>query len=1084
MSTSLVPVVARLTADTAQFSRGMGDATRSFDRFLTRHRAVTQTMREAGRALSRNVTIPLGTAGLAATKMAMDVEASFAKVEGLVGVAGAEVQGMRDSMSGMAGETGQSMAALADGLFFVTSAGIRGGEAMDVLEMSAKAASSGLGETAVVADLVTSAMNAYGSDVIDASTATDVLVGAVREGKAEASELASSMGSVLPIASELGITFDQVGAAQAAMTRTGTDASNAATQLRAIMVSFLNPAEQSREAMAEFGLSAEGLREQLREEGLISTLLTLKDAVGDNEEAMAKIFPNVRALAGVLDLVGANADENVDIFDRMTNTVGLTDKAFSAASDTVQFKWRAAIEAGKELLIEFGDAAAPAIKVFLDGIRTVIGWLGNLPGPIKAAIALFAGMAAALGPVLVVSASLLKLWGSLKIIGYLRAALNQGFLPVAKIAERMGPSFSTAAGHISNFGVMAKNQVASMTVFGRAVQAVKGFGKGLLSAFINPATIAIAAIAGAAYYAKKRFDEWKESTRSISDLTGDLAQSLGITIDEFARLEGAQGEAITTGRRFAQENETLLRQFREMDAMAAEQRAIQLGFEFQARGATPEEATEAVQDVLRFSGHHEIAVGLDLDSFGNMDVADALIGRMETIIARSDEANGSMQAWTGTQATLRTEVDDVAQSFTTLLDVVLQTGDIDSARVAWRGMSDAINETETVTTGYGTTVERTSQEMRTFVRALGESVGITGSANRRLFTMTDLTDELRARGFVPLAQILDEVNTGQTKFNELGTEGALRAMGLLDASAALGDELGDLEDDIDDVTESTRSMTEAMRDHHDELRAQIDPIFRVHKALRDMEKAQQDVTQAGEDYGEGSAEVREALFNEVAAAQEVRAAFSELKAAMDDGTTSRQDVERQLRDLAIATGLSEDAVLELLESMDEFNDTADNMKPVGLEVDEAMRQQSLARIAEINSRADHATRNRSITITANAAQAHRTMANLSAGSGSFLNHDGGWAGTGPMHHGPLKADEVRAVLQRGEYVMSRREVAQGYPEFHDGGPVGALRDTPSSRKFDLTVNMYGTRSDALTPDRMLHEMRKLAFMNAPFQEAL
>ena len=71
---------------------------------------------------------------------------------------------------------------------------------MDVLEQSLKASALGLGETKTVADLATSAMNAYGSDTLGASDATDVLVSAVREGKLQADELSSVMGAVLPIA--------------------------------------------------------------------------------------------------------------------------------------------------------------------------------------------------------------------------------------------------------------------------------------------------------------------------------------------------------------------------------------------------------------------------------------------------------------------------------------------------------------------------------------------------------------------------------------------------------------------------------------------------------------------------------------------------------------------------------------------------------------------------------------------------------------------------------------------------------------------------------------------------------------------
>ena len=185
----------------------------------------------------------------------------------------------------------------------------------------------GLGDVATVADLATSAMNAYGPEVLSATAATDVLTTAVREGKLEASELAGSMGRVLPIASAMGVRFDEVGAAMAAMSRTGTNASEASTQLRGILAALLRPTTQAEEALAGMGLSADGLRTQLREDGLLATLQTLSERFQGNDAAAAQVFGNVRALAGVMDLMGANSATTAKIFDSLTESTGATDKS-------------------------------------------------------------------------------------------------------------------------------------------------------------------------------------------------------------------------------------------------------------------------------------------------------------------------------------------------------------------------------------------------------------------------------------------------------------------------------------------------------------------------------------------------------------------------------------------------------------------------------------------------------------------------------------------------------------------------------------------------------------------------------------
>ena len=138
-------------------------------------------------------------------------------------------------------------------------------DATDVLNASLKAAAVGLGETKTIADLATSAMNAYGAENLNATNATDILVASVREGKLEASELAGAMGGVIPIASNMGVGFDEVGAALAAMSRTGTNAAVGATQLTAILASIKKPTMQSSEAMLALGTSQEQIAQSLEQ---------------------------------------------------------------------------------------------------------------------------------------------------------------------------------------------------------------------------------------------------------------------------------------------------------------------------------------------------------------------------------------------------------------------------------------------------------------------------------------------------------------------------------------------------------------------------------------------------------------------------------------------------------------------------------------------------------------------------------------------------------------------------------------------------------------------------------------------------
>jgi TP901 family phage tail tape measure protein len=386
----------RLEAITDQFSAKMKSAA---DETKRTSGSITQSARD-NKAEWTQAGIAIGAAGAAiglalrsAGQEAAEFESKLTKSSTLIGISTEEMQRMGQAALGLS-ETGQGPQALADALFFVQSAGMRGAEAMDVVEASAKAASIGLGDTATIADLVTSAVNAYGSETLTAAGATDTLIGAVREGKAEASELAGSMGRVLPIASQMGITFDEVGAGMAAMTRTGTNASEAATQLRAIMVSLLKPSDDASAALATYGLSAEGLRRTIKEDGLWAALMELKTAVGDNDAEIARIFPNIRALAGFLDLTGANAESTALVFENMADTTGLLAEGFETWSQTTeaaQMRFSASMEAAK---ISLGEGLAPAMKTTLDVGSQLAQAFTELPEGLRETIAVGGGVTA------------------------------------------------------------------------------------------------------------------------------------------------------------------------------------------------------------------------------------------------------------------------------------------------------------------------------------------------------------------------------------------------------------------------------------------------------------------------------------------------------------------------------------------------------------------------------------------------------------------------------------------------------------------------------------------------------------------
>lgn len=396
--------------DTEKASGGLEGKLKSVsDRFTS----VGKSMVSAGGTLTRNVTLPIVGLGVASFKMAKDFEGSFNNIRQLVGTSESQIQRWQTQVLNMAKKLPQAPKELADALYFVSSSGFKGAEAMRVLRASAKAAAAGLGDTEGIADAVTSALNAYGKENLSASQATDVMVKAVAEGKAEADEMTAVWGRLLPITSEMGVSFDQVGASLASLSLSGMNAREAATSVQSILSGLLKPSKAGSDALANVGLSFDDLRNSVANKGLFPTLMRVRKEFDGNQEALSKVIPNVRALRGFLAITGNQADKSAKIFKNMKNSTGEADEAFGKASKTIGFKWNSMVSTLQVTMIQFGNMLMPFAMKATEALSKFAGWIDKLSPAQKKWAGVIALVAAAAGPLLMVLGGLAMAIGAL-----------------------------------------------------------------------------------------------------------------------------------------------------------------------------------------------------------------------------------------------------------------------------------------------------------------------------------------------------------------------------------------------------------------------------------------------------------------------------------------------------------------------------------------------------------------------------------------------------------------------------------------------------------------------------------------------
>jgi TP901 family phage tail tape measure protein len=400
----LETLVVRLIGDAKEYRKMLDQAGNEASKLADN---ISTNFQQIGREWTLNVTGPMAAFGAIAGKVANDYEREMAKIEGINAIARDQIVAWTDEILDIAPAFGKMPLELAKGMYYVTSAGIRGKQAMEVLKMSAMASSAGLGETLEVADALTSALNAFQSQGLQAGKATDIMTATVREGKLEAAELARVMGRLMPTAATMGVSFQDVAGAMATMSRTGMNAAQAAVSMNAIMTNLMKSTKQGRDTLHEYGLTYEMLREELAKPGgVVRVFRTLDKTFAGNDEKMQRIIPNIRSSRGVFNLLAQEADEVDRIMKSVAESSGDTNRAFQIIAKTGSFSVDQMLSEVNVSLIKMGkDIAAFFIPIMFRVIEAFKGlgeWWQNLSTTTKTVTMTIAALVAAFGPLLMV----------------------------------------------------------------------------------------------------------------------------------------------------------------------------------------------------------------------------------------------------------------------------------------------------------------------------------------------------------------------------------------------------------------------------------------------------------------------------------------------------------------------------------------------------------------------------------------------------------------------------------------------------------------------------------------------------------
>lgn len=234
--------------------------------------------------------------------------------------------------------------------------------------------------TAASVDLLSGALKSFNLDVSETNRVAGIFFKTIDLGRVEANQLANAFGQVGPQAALAGLSLEEVNGAIAAISVRGSGTAQTLTQVRNILTALAKPTDEMTRVFRGLGFaSSEAAVKTL---GFSGVLRELAKSTGGSQEALAKLFPNVRGFSGVAALasddlksLASSIDEMVTAGDNLSRQKFLQATATDADKLTTEI-----LKLKNAFTVDFGQAVLKAgvnLSDFVGGADRVIEVVQN-----------------------------------------------------------------------------------------------------------------------------------------------------------------------------------------------------------------------------------------------------------------------------------------------------------------------------------------------------------------------------------------------------------------------------------------------------------------------------------------------------------------------------------------------------------------------------------------------------------------------------------------------------------------------------------------------------------------------------------
>ncbi|MCW6105661.1 phage tail tape measure protein [Clostridium sporogenes] len=232
-------------------------------------------------------------------------------------------------------------------------------------------------DLALVSDIVTDALTAFGMSAKNSAQFADLLASAASNSNTNVSMLGESFKYVAPVAGALGHSAKDTAFALGLMANAGIKGSQSGTALRASLTNLAHPSKQMAEEMDRLGISLTDSNGKVKEgKALYDELRQKFSGLTDAQktQSAATIFGK-EAMSGMLSIINASDADYKKLYDSLSNCDGVAEEMANTMNDNLKGSLVLLGSAVEGAGIAFYEKFSAPAK---DAVDNVAKWFGNL----------------------------------------------------------------------------------------------------------------------------------------------------------------------------------------------------------------------------------------------------------------------------------------------------------------------------------------------------------------------------------------------------------------------------------------------------------------------------------------------------------------------------------------------------------------------------------------------------------------------------------------------------------------------------------------------------------------------------------